>query len=69
MYTGEINLGTLTTTDRKTYIIDPDLSYTTGQDVVIGANAVVINDVEDNVIVAGIPAKVIKKNINVSEYS
>ena len=38
VYTGEINLGTLTTTDRKTYIIDPDLSYTTGQDVVIGAN-------------------------------
>lgn len=40
-----------------------------GNNVVIGANTVVIKDVEDNVVVAGIPAKVIKKNIDVSEYS
>jgi serine O-acetyltransferase len=40
-----------------------------GSNVVIGANAVVINNVEDNVVVAGIPAKVIRKNIDASEYS
>jgi serine O-acetyltransferase len=31
-----------------------------GSNVIIGANAVVINDVPDNVTVAGIPAKIIK---------
>lgn len=35
---------------------------TIGNNVVVGANAVVINDVEDNVIVGGIPAKIIKNN-------
>lgn len=39
-----------------------------GNNVVIGANAVVISDVPDNSIVAGIPAKVIKKNIKVEDY-
>jgi serine O-acetyltransferase len=34
-----------------------------GNDVIIGANAVVIKDVPDNCIVAGIPAKVISKKI------
>ena len=33
-----------------------------GNNVTIGANAVVINDVPDNVIVAGIPARIIKSN-------
>jgi len=32
-----------------------------GNDVMIGANAVVLNDVEDGQVVAGIPAKVIKE--------
>lgn len=32
-----------------------------GNNVTIGANAVVINEVPDNVIVAGVPAKIIKK--------
>lgn len=32
-----------------------------GNNVIIGANAVVNKDVEDNCIVAGVPAKVIKK--------
>lgn len=31
-----------------------------GSNVIIGANAVVINDVPNNVTVAGIPAKIIK---------
>lgn len=32
-----------------------------GNNVVIGANAVVVKDVPDNVVVAGVPAKIIKK--------
>lgn len=36
---------------------------TIGDNVIIEANAVVINDVPSNVVVAGIPAKVIKHNI------
>lgn len=39
-----------------------------GNNVVIGANAVVINDIPDNCIVAGIPAKIIKRNIQVEDY-
>lgn len=39
-----------------------------GNNVIIGANAVVNKDVEDNCIVAGVPAKVIRK-INVSIWS
>lgn len=34
-----------------------------GNNVVIGANSVVIKDVPDNSIVAGVPAKIIKKDI------
>lgn len=34
---------------------------TIGDNVVIGANAVVCSDVESNVVVAGVPAKVIKR--------
>lgn len=32
-----------------------------GNNVIIGANAVVVNDVPDNCIVAGVPAKIIKR--------
>jgi serine O-acetyltransferase len=39
-----------------------------GDNIVIGANAVVIGDVPSNSIVVGIPAKIIKSNIKVSEY-
>ena len=37
---------------------------TVGNNVIIGANAVVIKDVPDNCIVAGVPAKVISKKID-----
>ena len=39
-----------------------------GNNVVIGANSVVVNDVDDNCVVAGIPAKVIKRNIIFEDY-
>ncbi|PKG37529.1 serine O-acetyltransferase [Psychromonas sp. Urea-02u-13] len=39
-----------------------------GNNCVIGANAVVIKDVPDNCVVAGIPAKIIKSGINVSDF-
>jgi len=39
-----------------------------GKNCVIGANAVVIHDVPNNSLVAGIPAKIIKNNIDVQEY-
>ena len=39
-----------------------------GNNCVIGANAVVINDVPDNCVVAGIPAKIIKTDINMSDF-
>jgi len=39
-----------------------------GNNVVIGANAVVICCVPDNCIVAGVPAKIIKRNIRVEDY-
>lgn len=39
-----------------------------GNDVVIGANAVVLNDIPDNCMVAGVPAKIIKENINIKDY-
>mgnify|MGYP003388988128 CR=1 FL=1 len=35
---------------------------TVGNNVTIGANAVVIKDIPDNVVVAGVPAKIIKHN-------
>lgn len=38
-----------------------------GDNVIIGANAVVVNDIPDNSIAAGVPAKVIKNNINIDE--
>ena len=39
-----------------------------GDNCVIGANAVVVKDVPDNCLVAGIPAKVLKTNINPKDY-
>jgi serine O-acetyltransferase len=39
-----------------------------GNNVIIGANSVVINNVPDNSVVAGIPAKIIKNNITYSDY-
>lgn len=39
-----------------------------GNNVIIGANAVVVKDVPDNCIVAGIPAKIIKENISIEDF-
>jgi serine O-acetyltransferase len=39
-----------------------------GNSCVIGANAVVLKDVPDNCVVAGIPAKIIKNNINMADF-
>lgn len=41
---------------------------TIGSNSVIGANAVVLTDVPENCVVAGIPAKIIKKNIRIEDY-
>lgn len=37
-------------------------NITIGKNVAIGANAVVLNDVPDNSVVAGVPAKIISQN-------
>ena len=39
-----------------------------GNNVIIGANSVVLIDVPDNCLVVGVPGKIIKTNINVEEY-
>lgn len=39
-----------------------------GNNVVIGANAVVTKDIPDNCLAAGMPATVIKTNINIKQY-
>jgi serine O-acetyltransferase len=39
-----------------------------GKNCVIGANAVVVDNIPDNCCAVGIPAKVIKTEINVSDY-
>ena len=36
-----------------------------GNDVIIGANAVVVKDIPDHSIVAGIPAKIIKRRSSI----
>ena len=41
---------------------------TIGNNVVIGANSVVVKDVEDNCIIAGVPAKVIRTDIMFDDY-
>lgn len=39
-----------------------------GNNCIVGANAVVLTDIPDNCIVVGVPAKIIKRNINISDY-
>lgn len=39
-----------------------------GKNCVIGANAVVVNDIPDNSLAVGVPAKVIKSNIDITNY-
>ncbi len=39
-----------------------------GKNCIVGANAVVIRDVPDNTIVGGVPAKVLKSDIDISDY-
>ncbi len=39
-----------------------------GNNVIIGPNAVVVKDVPDNCVVGGIPAKIIKENIDFNDY-
>lgn len=41
---------------------------TVGDDVVIGANAVITKDVPSNCIVAGVPARVIRTGIHMRDY-
>jgi len=41
---------------------------TIGENCVIGANAVVLNDIPANSLAVGIPAKVIKSNIDITKY-
>lgn len=42
---------------------------TIGENCVIAAGSIVLKDVPDNSLVAGIPSKIIKKNIDVDEYN
>jgi len=39
-----------------------------GRNCVIGANAVVLTDIPDNCVAVGIPAKIIKRDINIFDY-
>ena len=39
-----------------------------GDNCVIGANAVVLSDIPPNSVVVGIPAKIIKENIDINDY-
>jgi len=39
-----------------------------GKNCMIGANAVVLKDIPDNCVAVGIPAKIIKENINIQGY-
>jgi len=41
---------------------------TIGNNVIVGANAVVIKDIPSNCVVAGVPGRIIKENINIEEY-
>ena len=41
---------------------------TIGENSVIGANAVVISNIPANSLVVGIPARVVKSNINIEDY-
>jgi len=39
-----------------------------GNNCIVGANAVVLTDIPDNSVVVGVPAKIIKSNINILDY-
>ena len=39
-----------------------------GKNCVIGANAVVVDDIPDNCLAVGIPARIIKENIEITDY-
>lgn len=39
-----------------------------GDNVIIGANAVITKDIPDNCVVAGVPGRIIKRNITVDDY-
>lgn len=39
-----------------------------GSNSIVGANSVVLENVPDNCIVAGVPAKIIKRDITISQY-
>lgn len=39
-----------------------------GKDCIVGANAVVLSDVPDNSVVVGVPARIVKRRININEY-
>ena len=41
---------------------------TIGDNVVIGANSVVVKDIPSGSLVVGVPAKIIKSNIKKSDY-
>jgi len=41
---------------------------TVGNNVMIGANAVVNKDFPDNTLIGGVPAKILKENINIEDY-
>lgn len=43
-------------------------NITISDNVIIGANAVVIHDVPSNCSVGGVPARILKENINVNDY-
>ncbi|HHD80170.1 MAG TPA: serine acetyltransferase [Campylobacterales bacterium] len=39
-----------------------------GNNCIIGANAVVIDNIPDNCVAVGVPAKIIKTDINILDY-
>lgn len=39
-----------------------------GNNCVIGANAVVLSDIPDNCVVVGVPARIVKREININDY-
>lgn len=41
---------------------------TIGNNVVIGANSVVIKNVPNNCVIGGVPAKILKRDINIEDY-